>query len=110
MTANYDQQILALVAAASIDPLGFTPIAYGCSITRIVSGTYKVILPTGNGVVAGESFTRVTAKAGVGAFPVAISVSDESDVIKTIMLEDNAGGQIDSGLEVIVQRAVGNRN
>jgi hypothetical protein len=110
MTANYDQQLLALVAAASIDPLGFTPICYGCSFTRIVSGTYKVILPTGNGVVADESFMRVTAKAGDAATPAILTVTDESDLIKTIFAVDTGGGQTDTGLEVIVQRALGHRS
>ncbi len=106
MTVNYNVQILALVAAASIDPLGLTPICYGCSFTRIVSGTYKIILPTGLGVVDGQSFTHVTPKAGLAATPAVITVSDESDLIKTIFAVDNGGGQTDTGLEVTVQRAV----
>jgi hypothetical protein len=108
MAPNYNQQILALVAAASIDALGFTPIAYGCSVTRISSSLYKIILPTGNGVDASQSFMRVTLKADPfnngGTNPVAM-VSNESNEIKTIVVTIN-DADVDCAMEILVQRSV----
>jgi hypothetical protein len=110
MATNYNQQILALVAAASIDLAGLTPIAYGCSMTRIACGIYKVILPTGNGVVDGQSFTRVTPLNPSTGTGVVIVVSDESNEIKTISVWDTAGSQASCQLEVKVERAVASQS
>jgi hypothetical protein len=104
MTMSYNTQILALQAAGSINGDGTTPITYGCSLTRFSSGVYKLILPTGLGIIDPQSFTKVTAKGPDTTFPV---VSDEADTYtKTITMFDVGGdGPTDSAIEVFVQRS-----
>jgi hypothetical protein len=107
MNNRYSQQILALVAAASCNADMTTVITYGCSMTLVPSAVYKVILPTGLGVVNKESFTRVSVKASSGTGVIAI-VSDESDTIKSITVFDNNGAPAVGGLEITVERTVAN--
>jgi hypothetical protein len=103
---TYNPQILALQAAASINADGTTPITYGCAITRFSSGIYKLILPTGLGVIDAQSFTKVTQKGTIG---VAVIVSDESDFIKTISCFSNVEAVlVDTAIEVFEQRATVN--
>jgi len=99
----YNPQILALQAAASIQSDGSTPITYGCSITRFSSGVYKLILPTGLGVIDAQSFTKVTGK---GPNQVVIVASDETFHIKTFTCFDNTSGNPeDTTIEAAVQRS-----
>ncbi len=104
MTADYSSQILATVAAATINADGTTPITYGCAITRNSTGVYSLILPTGEGLIDAQSFTWVTAK---GPNQAVLVVSDNADTYtKTISSFNNTGGAVvDSGLEVVVQRS-----
>jgi hypothetical protein len=103
MTADYSSQILATVAAAEISADGSTPITYGCSITRFATGVYKLILPTGEGLIDEQSFTHVTGKGPAQAVFV---VSDESIYVKTVSsFADTAGTAVDDAIEVVVQRA-----
>lgn len=110
MAANYNTQILALVAAASVDASMATPICYGCSVTYQASGNYKLILPTGLGVDNAQDFVRVTPKADpLNGSPVGVScvVTDESQLIKTVsVFSNNGGGPTTSALEIVVMRAV----
>lgn len=120
--ADYSRQILATVAAASINGDGSTPITYGCSVTRTSTGIYKLILPTGEGVVDGQSFTQVTVKPFVPfANPTwhdngIAQVSDESDYIKSVSVQRMSsdspdtitGVLVDKSIEIVVQRATVN--
>lgn len=120
--ADYSRQILAVSAAASMNGDGSSPITYGCSITRISTGIYKLILPTGEGVTDGQSFTQVTLKPFVSTpnptwhDNAMASVSDESEYIKSIIIQNIRtdspdtiiGVLADKGVEVIVQRATVN--
>jgi hypothetical protein len=102
MTANYDTEILATVAAGSIDALGATPITYGCSITHIGTGAYNLILPTGDGLISQQCFTSVQTRAGI-TFAV---VSDQSDTYtKTITVFNNAGAVTDTPIDIVVRRS-----
>jgi hypothetical protein len=104
MTADYSSQILATVAAATINFDGTTPITYGCSITRTSTGVYALILPTGEGLIDAQSFTWVTAK---GPNQVCLVVSDNADgYTKSVSAFANTGGALtDSSLEMVVQRS-----
>lgn len=103
MTADYSSQILATRAAAAINADGSTPITYGCSITRFATGVYKLILPTGEGLIDQQSFTHVTGK---GPSQAVFVTTDENEYIKTISSFANTGGTaVDSNLEVTVQRS-----
>lgn len=100
----YNAQVLALIAAASINGDGTTPITYGCSITRFSSGVYKLILPTGEGTIDAQTFTRV---GGKGPTQAVIVASDEADgYTKTFTAFDNGGGgPTDTAIEAVVQRS-----
>jgi hypothetical protein len=102
---NYSSQILATVAAASINFDGSTPITYGCSITRFSSGVYKLILPTGDAVINSQSFTRATGKFPFAATACLLVVSDETDYIKTVTAYDGPNSPSDTGVEIVVQRS-----
>ena len=110
-SSTYNSQLLALQAAGSINGDGSTPITYGCSMTRATTGVYKLILPTGEGLIEAQSFTTVTAKAGgggLGTAPSAIPVvSDESNFIKTITMFNGTSGTApeDCSIEVILNRS-----
>ncbi len=110
MAPNYNQQILALVAAAGLDYQALTPICYGCTATYISSGIYKIILPTGLGVDQAQSFIRVTAKSDPNngsPVGVALTVTEESDTIKTVLVtSNNGGGPTTSAIEIVVMRSV----
>ncbi len=103
MTSDYSSQILATVAAATINFDGTTPITYGCSITRNSTGIYSLILPTGEGLIDAQSFTWATPK---GPNQVVLVASDNADgYTKTITAFANTGGAVtDSSLEIVVQR------
>jgi hypothetical protein len=107
MTADYSSQILALSAAASIHADGSTPVTYGCSITRIATGSYALILPTGEGLIDEQSFTTATPKAAL----VALNVSDDANgyfkYINSVSLSDGTTAT-DAAIEVIVHRATVN--
>jgi hypothetical protein len=104
MTSDYSSQILATVAAATINSDGTTPITYGCAITRTGTGLYNLILPTGEGLIDAQSFTWVTAK---GPNAVVLVVSDNADTYtKVVTAFANTSGTItDSSLEIVVQRS-----
>ena len=103
MTADYSSQILATVAAAAVGADGSTPITYGCSITRFATGVYKLILPTGEGIIDQQSFTHVTGK---GPAQSVFVVSDENEYVKTISsFTDTTGAAVDDAIEVVVQRS-----
>lgn len=105
--SSYNAQILATVAAAQINGDGTSPLTYGCSIIRFATGTYKVILPTGEAQTNDASFTHVTTKGGPGLMA---SVMDEAGgYIKTITTSNSvvSAGTIamDVDIEVVVERA-----
>jgi len=102
--SSYNTQILATLAAAQITGNGASSITFGCSITRTEQGTYKAILPTGEGISEDQSFTRVQAKSESPVFAV---VTDESAFIKTIRVFDNTGSStpVDSDVEIVIERA-----
>ena len=102
--SSYNRQILATQAAAWISGDGATSFPLGCGVTRTATGTYKLILPTGEGVVDAQTFTNAQAKGATGLYAV---VTDESEYIKTVRVFDNTSGSIptDADVEVIVQRA-----
>ncbi len=109
MAANYDTQLLALVAAAAINADGTTAITYGCAITRTNTGLYTLVLPTGMGIIDEQSFTRITPKASVtnpAQPPVVVVASDLSDnLTKQISCFLNSDATLaDCGLEIVVQR------
>jgi hypothetical protein len=100
---SYDAQILSIVAAGAIQFDGTTPIAYGCSMTRTATGIYKLILPTGEGLIDEQSFTIVTNK---GPGQSVLVVSDESIYIKTVHSYANTGGaDTDTTIEMYVLRS-----
>ena len=106
----YNKQILALQAAASINGNGASdPVTYGCSITRTATGTYKLILPTGEGLSDPQTFTQVAVKGGGGSTaPCFAVVSDEADTIKTVVTFNASGVVTDSSVEVYLQRSTVN--
>lgn len=103
-SSSYNKQLLATQAAATINGDGTTPISYGCSITRTATGVYKLILPTGEGLIDAQTFTHVTTKGG-SSTPAYGVASDESDFIKTVITLDAGGLLVNSSLEVIIDRS-----
>jgi hypothetical protein len=112
MAANYDTQILAMVAAAFISSDGSTATTYGCAITRNSTGVYTLILPTGEGLIDPQSFVRVTAKASIVTTgittPVMTVATNLADTFSKQVncFSNNDGSPTDSDLEIVVQRTV----
>lgn len=100
--SSYNKQILADQAAGSIFGDGTTPITYGCSMTRTSTGIYKLILPTGEGLIDAQTFTTVTCK---GPGPASAVASDESDFIKTVTVVNDAGSVVNQNVEIVVRRS-----
>lgn len=112
--SSYNAQLLAIWAAAFIDGAATTgtflptPITYGCSVTKNATGVYKLILPTGEGLIDAQSFTSVQPKANPTALPLIACVSDESEFIKTIVTFSavNSGTTpTDANIEVVIRRS-----
>lgn len=111
MAANYDTQLLAIVAAASINGDGTTGITYGCAITRNGTGIYTLILPTGEGIIEPQTFMRVTPKAsstGIFQVPVLIVATNNADTFskQVSCFSNNGGAPTDCAIEIVVQRSV----
>ncbi len=104
MTADYSTQILATQAAARSSGLGLTPttVTYGCSFSRIGTGIYALILPTGEGVVDEQSFVQATNTGPGFAYLVC---SDQDQYTKVITAYSTGGVATDTGISVSVRRA-----
>jgi len=103
-TSSYNRQHLAVFAAGHISGDGNTSQAFGCSLTRIDTGHYGLILGADVGLVNDESFTRVQVK---GTSNNVAAVVDTSNTLKTIHVIDDGGATpADADIEVAVFRSI----
>lgn len=101
--ASYNRQHLAVYAAGHINGAGTSSQSFGCSLTRINTGHYGLILGDDAGLVNDESFTRVQVK---GTANNAAIVVDTSNTLKTIHVKSNADASADADIEVAVFRSI----
>lgn len=100
--STYNQQLLAVQAYGWINATGATSMGFGCSMTRVTTGLYRLDLGASDGVLDGQSWTMVTPKMANGASGVCQhSVMDVSNTQKLIAL-DQAGAVVDRDIEVIL--------
>jgi hypothetical protein len=109
-SSSYNRQILATVAAAWVKCYQGTLTAFpiGCTVTRYATGIVKVILPTGEGIVDLQTFSRVQLKGdSTSTVPMTALVTDESELVKTITTWSGSGGTVltDSEFEIVVDRS-----
>lgn len=99
----YQRQHLAAVAAGFINSAGTTTVSVGCSLTRIGTGQYGVILPDDYGVQDRQTFTCVTIKGTAERYK---TVDDTSNTLKTIRTFNNSPNAADASIEVVIFRSV----
>lgn len=110
-SSSYNRQILATVAAAWVkcgSGALLTAFPIGCTVTRYATGIVKIILPTGDGIVDLQTFTKVQLKGDSSTTPPQTAyVTDESELVKTITTFGGSGGTIltDTEFEVVVDRS-----
>ena len=99
----YQRQHLALFAAGYINSAGTTSIGIGCSLTRISAGVYGLILPSDAGLQDRQTFSLVTVKGTAARYK---TVTDTSNVVKTISTFNETPTPTDTDIEVAVFRSV----
>jgi hypothetical protein len=101
--SSYNKQLLATQAAAWIAADGSTSFPIGCSITRIATGQYRLTLPTGEGLVDIQTFSRAQVK---GTTPFVATVVDVSELEKDILTFATGGSTAaDAEIEVVIERS-----
>jgi hypothetical protein len=101
----YERQHLVLQAAGFISADGSTATAFGCSMTRVATGVYAMVLPDDAGVVAAESFMAVMPKGPLIVY-AAGAVQDTSPTVKTVSIFDFAGSLANADVEIILRKTV----
>ena len=104
--ASYARQFLATHAAGYINGAGTTQVAFGCSMTRLATGHYALLLDANAGIVNEESYTQVQVKGT--AFRL-WSVEDQSNREKRIHVVDSSASDADSDIEVKLFKSVTRR-
>lgn len=102
-TSSYNRQHLAAFAAGHISANGDTSQAFGCSLTRIATGHYALLLDANAGLINDESFSRVQVKGTTNIAPVVV---DTSNTVKTIHTVDSADADADADIEVALFRSI----
>lgn len=101
---SYDRQHLALWASGFMNGAGTTSVVFGCSLTRIATGHYGLILDSDHELEDDQTFIHVTPK-GTSAGRVA-TVNDNSDSVKRINIFSLTPSAIDNPFEVALYRPV----
>jgi hypothetical protein len=98
--------MLAVYAAGFINAAGTTKQGFGCSLTKLATGTYQVLFGSDDGLVNNESYTFVTQKGASSSVALSPVVEDTSNTIKTIFMFAGSTVLTDSDLEIAVFRTV----
>jgi len=101
--ASYERQHMALHAAGFISGDGATTTTFGCTMTRVATGTYAMVLDASSGVVSDETFLQVQPKGGTPRNAVG---TDTSNQVKTIVLRDDVDSLADAAIEVALFKSV----
>jgi hypothetical protein len=102
---SYQLQHLAAFAAGTINAAGTTTVTFGCSMTRISTGNYGLILPSDANLQDRQTWTFVSIK---GTAPRFKNVVDTTNALKTIQTFDGTGSAADADIEVTLYREVTN--
>ena len=101
---SYEKQHLACYAAGHINGAGTTAVGFGCSLTRIGTGHYGIVLDANSGLVNDESYVFVTPKSTTAATRC---VNDTSNTLKEIYVFDGSGSVLaDTDIEIGIFRTV----
>lgn len=101
---SYDRQHLALWASGYMNGAGTTSVVFGCSLTRIGTGHYGLILDSDNELVDDQTFVHVTPKNT--SMRRTATVNDNSDSVKRINIWSATPTAVDNAFEVALYRPV----
>jgi len=101
---SYDRQHLALWAAGYMNAAGTTSVVFGCSLTRIATGHYGLILDSDAELEDDQTFIHVQPK-GTSMGRTA-TVNDNSDSVKRINIWSMTPSAVDNAFEVALYRPV----
>lgn len=105
--ASYERQHIALHAAGFISGDGATTTTFGCTMTRVGTGTYAMVLDISNGVVSDETFLQVMPKINPAIEEPRNAVGvDTSNLVKTVVLRNRLNSLADAAIEVALFKSV----
>lgn len=109
-TAPYNVQQLAVAAYGWINATGATAAGFGCSMTRLSTGLYRLRLGPSDGILEGQSWIVASVVQNASSAGRYVTPCFVSNVIRdfAVNADDGGGGRGDAGidcdLEVVVYK------
>lgn len=101
-TSPYNVQQLATAAYGWINATGATAAGFGCSMTRLATGLYRLALGASDGILEGQSWISASVIQNASSAGRYITPCFVSNTVRDFAVRTDAAVDTDTDIEVVV--------